>query len=69
MLGTSATGIVTLKNAVVPVCPLAVKPILVAFAETLDMVASLAIEAVHPVPQLVVVVATTFRVALPELPL
>ena len=47
--GTDATAIVTLAKAVVPVAPVAVKPMFVEFVETLVMVASLFTE--HPVPQ------------------
>jgi hypothetical protein len=48
MLGTDETGIVTLANAVVPVEPVAVKPMSVELVVTLDMVASLLTE--QPVP-------------------
>ena len=51
MLGTEATGIVTLAKPVVPVCPVAVNPMLVEFVVILVMVASLLTE--HPVPHVV----------------
>jgi hypothetical protein len=59
MLGTADFGIVTFANAAVPFWPVAVKLMEVAEEETLEIVASLEIELVHPVPQPVVVVEAT----------
>lgn len=50
-LGTDDFDIVTFANAVVPLWPLAVNLIVVEVDTTLDIVASLVIEAVQPVPQ------------------
>ena len=49
-LGTDDFDIVTLANAVVPLWPLAVNLIVVEVDTTFDIVASLVIEAVQPVP-------------------
>ena len=62
MFGTDATGIVTLAKAVVPVWPVAVKPMLVEFVTTFVIEASLLIE--HPVPH--VTWAVTLNVTLAE---
>lgn len=58
--GTSETGTVTFAYAVMPVCPVAVKSIVVAVATTLDTVASLLIEQLE-VPQVAGVVLLTVK--------
>jgi len=65
MLGTSETGMVTLKNAVVPVDPVAVKAIAVPLKDVLVTVASLLTEQ-ELVPQVVLVVVVRMNVTVAE---
>ncbi len=66
MSGTAVIGIVTFANAVVPVCPVAVKLRFVELPTKFVMVASLETDAVQPVPQPPVVVEITLNVTVAE---
>jgi hypothetical protein len=66
MSGIEMIGTVTVTGAVTPVRPVAVKLTLVGLATKLVMVAGVVTAAVHPVPQEVVVVATTLKVTVAD---